>query len=151
MGRKQKQRGPRRKRMTRPGRLTSATATQWVGKYTGKDIVREYCKWFAVDPICAVIELRRAWGAHPRRAGRADPKISGTKEQERGGSEAPESRGPGRLSGLGRNIRLHCRVYACRLSVWRDLGGDRAGTAMALVTFPENPRQNDQKFEKLKK
>ncbi|VFM99140.1 MAG: hypothetical protein BECKG1743D_GA0114223_101047 [Candidatus Kentron sp. G] len=44
--------------MTRAGRLASATATQWVRNYTGKNLVCGYCKWFAVDPLCAVIELR---------------------------------------------------------------------------------------------
>ena len=44
--------------MTRAGRLASAKATQWVQNYIGKNIVRGYCKWFAVDTLCAVIELR---------------------------------------------------------------------------------------------
>lgn len=49
---------PRRKRMNRTSRLRSAKATKWIEKYTGKNIIRGYCKWFAVDPLCAVIELR---------------------------------------------------------------------------------------------
>jgi hypothetical protein len=49
---------PRRKRMNRASRLQSAKSTQWVEKYTGKNIVRGYCKCYAVDPLCAVLELR---------------------------------------------------------------------------------------------
>ena len=44
--------------MTRHGRLTAARATCWVEQYKGKDIVAGYATWFAVDPPCAVIELR---------------------------------------------------------------------------------------------
>lgn len=45
--------------MDRTGRLQSARATGWVRSYGGKDLVRGYCKWFAVDPLCAIIELRQ--------------------------------------------------------------------------------------------
>ena len=58
MGKKNKAHGPRRKRMQKSARLKSARATQWVDKYTGKSIVRGYCKWFGVNELCAVIELR---------------------------------------------------------------------------------------------
>ena len=58
MGKKKKVHGPRRKRMQKPARLESARTTQWVDKYTGKNVVRGYCKWFGVDELCAVIELR---------------------------------------------------------------------------------------------
>ena len=44
--------------MNRTARLQSAKATKWIEKYAGKNIIRGYCKWFAVDPLCAVIELR---------------------------------------------------------------------------------------------
>jgi len=44
--------------MNRTSRLHSAKATKWIVKYTGKNIIRGYCKWFAVDPLCAAIELR---------------------------------------------------------------------------------------------
>ena len=50
---------PRRKPMDRTSRLQSAKVTKWIEKYTGKNIIRRYCKWFAVDPLCAVIELRK--------------------------------------------------------------------------------------------
>ncbi|HEY1438418.1 MAG TPA: hypothetical protein VGG82_13055 [Casimicrobiaceae bacterium] len=59
MARKKKTRqAPRRKRMTRRGRLSAARVTRWVEQYKGKDIVAGYANWFAVDPLCAVIELR---------------------------------------------------------------------------------------------
>ena len=58
MARKKKSRQARRKRMTRHGRLSAARATRWVEQYKGKDIVAGYANWFAVDPRCAVIELR---------------------------------------------------------------------------------------------
>lgn len=47
---------PRRKRMTRHGRLESGK--KWILKYTGKRIISGYAKWFAVDKICAIKELR---------------------------------------------------------------------------------------------
>ena len=49
---------PRRKRMKRPGRLSSAQATGWVAEYKGRNIIAGYSKWFAVDLLCALIELR---------------------------------------------------------------------------------------------
>jgi len=44
--------------MTRNGRLSSAKATAWVTRYVGKNIVKGYANWFAVDLLCAVLELR---------------------------------------------------------------------------------------------
>jgi hypothetical protein len=59
MARKKKsQQTPRRKRMTRHGRLSAASAIRWVEQYKGKDIVAGYANWFGVDPLCAVIGLR---------------------------------------------------------------------------------------------
>jgi hypothetical protein len=55
---KKQEKGPRRYRMTRRGRLSSARATRWVEKYTGKNIIKGYSNWFAVDPLSAVAELR---------------------------------------------------------------------------------------------
>ena len=49
---------PRRLRMTRAGRLQSAQATNWVANYRGANIVRGYRKWFGVDWLCAITELR---------------------------------------------------------------------------------------------
>jgi len=59
MARKKKShQAPRRKRMTRDRQLSAARATRWVEQCKGKDIVAGYANWFAVDPPCAVIELR---------------------------------------------------------------------------------------------
>ena len=44
--------------MTRAGRLQSARATNWVAKYQGANIARGYRKWFGVDLLCAIAELR---------------------------------------------------------------------------------------------
>lgn len=47
---------PRRKRMTRRGRLDAAR--HWLPKYTGKNVVRGYAKWFDIDLGCALKELQ---------------------------------------------------------------------------------------------
>ena len=44
--------------MRREARLQSAKAARWVEQYEGKDIIKGYGKWFAVDPLCALTELR---------------------------------------------------------------------------------------------
>jgi hypothetical protein len=49
---------PKRKRMKRQGRLSSARATGWVEEYQGRNIIAGYSKWFAVDLLCALVELR---------------------------------------------------------------------------------------------
>jgi hypothetical protein len=41
--------------MDRRSRLQSAT--EWVKKYKGKNIIASYGKWFGVDKICAMTEL----------------------------------------------------------------------------------------------
>jgi hypothetical protein len=48
--------GPRRKRMRRPARLLAAM--KWRAGYGGKNLVRGYARWFGVDLICAIAELR---------------------------------------------------------------------------------------------
>lgn len=48
--------GPRRKRMRRPARLQAAV--KWRARYEGKNIVRSYARWFGVDLVCAIVELR---------------------------------------------------------------------------------------------
>ena len=48
--------GPRRKRTRRPARLMAAVT--WRAGYGGKNIVRGYARWFGVDLICAITELR---------------------------------------------------------------------------------------------
>ena len=40
----------------RPARLQSAK--KWLPTYAGKDPVRGYAKWYAVDTLCAIAELR---------------------------------------------------------------------------------------------
>ncbi len=55
---RKKQRGPLQKRMKREGRLQSAKSTDWIAKYSGKNIVRGYSKCFGVDLLCAIKELR---------------------------------------------------------------------------------------------
>ncbi len=55
MKRKRKPLPPRRKRMSRQARLASARS--WLMKFSGKNVVRSYAKWFGVDLLCAVKEL----------------------------------------------------------------------------------------------
>lgn len=45
--------------MTREQRIASAKATSWVIQYSGKNIVKGYANWFAVDLMCAIQELRQ--------------------------------------------------------------------------------------------
>jgi hypothetical protein len=47
--------GPRRKRLDRRSRLQSAS--EWIKKYEGKNMIASYAKWFGVDIICAMSEL----------------------------------------------------------------------------------------------
>ncbi|MBK7074575.1 MAG: hypothetical protein IPH44_19990 [Myxococcales bacterium] len=47
---------PRRKRMRRPARL--ATAARWLASYGGKHVVHGYARWYGVDRLCAIKELR---------------------------------------------------------------------------------------------
>lgn len=42
--------------MRRQARL--ATAPTWLTSYGGKDVVRGYSRWYAVDRLCAIKELR---------------------------------------------------------------------------------------------
>jgi hypothetical protein len=42
--------------MSRQARLKSAIT--WIEKYEGKNIIKEYAKWFGVDKICAIKELK---------------------------------------------------------------------------------------------
>jgi hypothetical protein len=45
-----------RKTLTRPCRLQRAK--RWLASYGGKNLVRGYTKWFGVDRVCAIVELR---------------------------------------------------------------------------------------------
>lgn len=47
---------PRKKRMTREGRMNSGK--EWVKTFNGKNIIKGYAKWFGVDSICAITELK---------------------------------------------------------------------------------------------
>ncbi len=44
--------------MKRPARLQSAQSSEWVAKYQGKNIIKGYAKWFGVDLLSSIIELR---------------------------------------------------------------------------------------------
>ena len=59
MGRKRqkKQLGPRRKRMKRSARVQSAVS--WLKQYSGKNVLRGYCKHYGVDWRCAATELKQ--------------------------------------------------------------------------------------------
>ena len=47
---------PKRKRLTRKNRL--GISKGWIGNYKGKNIIRGYAKWYGVDLLCAIKELR---------------------------------------------------------------------------------------------
>lgn len=49
---------PRRKRLNQRARL--ARAKNWIKAYTGKNLVKGYSKWFGVDWLCALHELKIA-------------------------------------------------------------------------------------------
>ena len=44
--------------MNHASRLSHAKSTGWVANYTGKNIIKGYSKWFAVDLLAAITELR---------------------------------------------------------------------------------------------
>ena len=54
---KKKDDTPKRKRLKRPERLKRAPA--WLKTYNGKNVVKGYSKWFGVDKLCAIKELRK--------------------------------------------------------------------------------------------
>jgi len=50
---------PQRKRMKRPARPARLQAARaWLAGFGGKKLVRSYARWFGVDLLCAVKELR---------------------------------------------------------------------------------------------
>lgn len=51
-----KKQTPRRKTLTKKGRL--ASAKDWITKYDGQNLISVYAKWFGVDKICAINELK---------------------------------------------------------------------------------------------
>ncbi len=48
--------GPRRKRLSRSGRLQAGKI--FIEQYSGKNLVVGYGKWFAVSSLCAALELK---------------------------------------------------------------------------------------------
>ena len=52
----QKSNTSKRKRFRRQIRLNAATS--WITTYEGKNIISGYAKWFGVDKICAIKELK---------------------------------------------------------------------------------------------
>lgn len=61
MGRRRKKKNtalaPRCKRMKRSARLQSAVS--WLKQFSGKNVLRGYCKHYGVDWRCAAIELKQ--------------------------------------------------------------------------------------------
>jgi hypothetical protein len=49
---------PRRKRLSEAARLS--LAKKWIMEYPGKNIVKGYARWFGVDWLCALAELKLA-------------------------------------------------------------------------------------------
>ena len=47
---------PKRKRLSRKTRL--AVGGKWIKEYKGKNLIKGYSKWFGVDKLCAITELR---------------------------------------------------------------------------------------------
>lgn len=58
MKKKKRSNTPRRKRLDRKRRIP--LAKQWIPTYEGQNIVKGYSKWFGVDLLCAITELRMA-------------------------------------------------------------------------------------------
>ncbi len=48
--------GPRRKRLSRSGRLQAGKI--FIEQYSGKNLVAGYGKWFGVNSLCAALELK---------------------------------------------------------------------------------------------
>lgn len=44
--------------MNQKQRLQAARGTSWIQKYSGKNPVQGYRKWFGVDIVCAITELK---------------------------------------------------------------------------------------------
>ena len=53
---KKKSDTPRRKRMNKQARLKAALP--WMKSYNGKNMIAGYAKWFGVDKLCAMRELK---------------------------------------------------------------------------------------------
>ena len=92
--RKNKQLGPRCKRMKRPARLQSAVS--WLKQYTGKNVLRGYCRQFGVDWRCAAMELPqlgvRLEPKYLERREMAERNIAECRKQRRQASEQDSER-----------------------------------------------------------
>ena len=53
---KKKTNAPKRKRLNRNQRIPKAK--EWISNYNGKNLVKGYSKWFGVDLLSAITELR---------------------------------------------------------------------------------------------
>jgi hypothetical protein len=99
MGRKRKKKSkalaPRCTRMTRPARLQSAVS--WPKQFSGKNVLRGYCKHYGVDWRCAAIELERLGVQldpdYLRQRERTDQSLA-AKRKERCESQVAESASP---------------------------------------------------------
>lgn len=99
MGKKKKKKKhpqtPRRKRMKREGRLQSARG--WIPTYEGNDLVRGYSRWFGVDRLTAVVELKQLGvpnleerEAHERKCVELRAKQNARRKEKRREREAEE-------------------------------------------------------------
>ena len=84
---------PRRKRMTREQRLQSAKSTDFLSKHMAKDMVRHYARWYGVDLLCAIAELRQlGLEISPEREDAAKISLQNRLEQKRkSGTETEKS------------------------------------------------------------
>ena len=79
---------PRRKRMTREQRLQSAKSTDFLSKHMAKDMVRHYARWYGVDLLCAIAELRQlGLEISPEREDAAKISLQNRLEQKRKSQE----------------------------------------------------------------
>ena len=79
---------PRRKRMTREQRLQSAKSTDFLSKHMAKDMVRHYARWYGVDLLCAIAELRQlGLERSPEREDAAKISLQNRLEQKRKSQE----------------------------------------------------------------
>ena len=79
---------PRRKRMTREQRLQSAKSTDFLSKHMAKDMVRHYARWYGVELLCAIAELRQlGLEISPEREDAAKISLQNRLEQKRKSQE----------------------------------------------------------------
>ena len=114
---------PRRKRMTREDRLQSATAARWVERYQGKDIIKDYSKWFAVDPLCALTELKilgvRIDDERERQIRDLIQARAGTRRRRKGSPAEDHN------ADCDETFAQIIGVHSGKRAVWRHVGGNR--------------------------